>query len=214
MTGDSDVLAQRDTNPTPSDEAQFTATLRAQFGTSIRIKSAMLEDLGESARVASLLVDAYRTGHKLIVFGNGGSAADAQHIAAEFVGKLYIRRRPLPALSLTVNTSVMTAIGNDYGFEEVYERQVEAFGNPGDVAIGISTSGNAENVIRGLRAARLRDVTTVGMTGQSGGRLRGEVDHLVCVPSDDTPRIQEVHILLGHIWSEIVEEALFGRGAT
>ena len=200
--------------PLPPTKLGSRATLRAQFGTSIKIKSAMLEDLGESARVAGLLVDAYRTGHKLILFGNGGSAADAQHIAAEFVGKLYIRRRPLPALSLTVNTSVMTAIGNDYGFEDVYERQVEAFGNPGDVAIGISTSGNAENVIRGLRAARLRDVTTVGMTGQSGGRLRGEVDHLVCVPSDDTPRIQEVHILLGHIWSEIVEDALFGHGAT
>jgi D-sedoheptulose 7-phosphate isomerase len=214
MTVDPDVLAPRDPIAIPSDEAEYTATLRAQFGTSIAIKSAMLDGLDAAARVAALLVDAYRTGHKLIVFGNGGSAADAQHIAAEFVGKLYIRRRPLPALSLTVNTSVMTAIGNDYGFEGVYERQVEAFADPGDVVIGISTSGNAENVIRGVRAARLRNVATVGMTGQSGGRLRGEVDHLVSVPSDDTPRIQEVHILVGHIWSEIVEAALFGHGAT
>jgi D-sedoheptulose 7-phosphate isomerase len=184
--------------------------IRARIQSSIDAKEALARELDMVARIADVLVEAFRDGHSLMLFGNGGSAADAQHIAAEFVGRFYIDRPPLPAIALTTNTSVLTAIGNDYGFDHVFERQVQAFGRPGDVAVGISTSGNAENVVRAVRAARVIGMTAIGLSGRTGGRLASEVDHLVTVPSDDTPRIQEAHILLGHIWSEIVEQALFG----
>ncbi len=177
---------------------------------SIAVKQGLLRHAALCAEVAERIIQAFRDGHKVLLFGNGGSAADAQHIAAEFVGRYYLDRPALPAQALTVNTSSLTAIGNDYDFDQVFARQIEAFGQPGDVAIGISTSGNSRNVIAALRAAKRRDMVTIGMTGESGGQLKAEVEYCICVPSADTPRIQEGHILVGHIVSELVEQAIFG----
>jgi D-sedoheptulose 7-phosphate isomerase len=161
------------------------------------------------AKVSEILIKALRQGNKVLLFGNGGSAADAQHIAAEFVGRFAFDRPALPALALSVNTSCVTAIGNDYGFDQVFSRQIEAIAHPGDVAIGITTSGNSPNVLRAATAARKIGLQTVGLTGRSGGKLKECVDLCVCVPSDETPRIQECHILVGHIISELVEYELF-----
>lgn len=160
------------------------------------------------ARVAELLMTSLQQGNKAILFGNGGSAADAQHIAAELVGRFAFERPALSALALSVNTSCITAIGNDYGYDRVFSRQVEALGRPGDVAIGISTSGNSPNVVRAVLVAKKMGLHTIALTGSVGGELKNAVDHCICVPSDETPRIQECHILIGHIISELVEEAV------
>lgn len=152
---------------------------------------------------------ALQKGGKLLFFGNGGSAADAQHIAAELVGRFAFDRPPLPALALSVNSSCVTAIGNDYGFATIFSRQIEALGRPGDVAIGISTSGNSRNVLEGVATARTLGLHTLALTSATGGKLKNAVDHCICVPSEETPRIQECHILIGHIIAELVEEALF-----
>ena len=184
--------------------------IRRRIEVSIAVKSELLKQSTTLAQVVEKLILVYEAGKKVLLFGNGGSAADAQHIAAEFVGKFYLDRRPLPAEALTVNTSSLTAIGNDYAFEQVFARQVEALGNPGDMAIGISTAGNSSNVFRAVRTAKHKGLITVGLTGANGGRLKGEVDYCICVPSEDTPRIQEAHILVGHILCELVEERLFG----
>ena len=159
--------------------------------------------------VAEALVAAYRAGHKAIFFGNGGSAADAQHLAAEFVGRYLRERKPLPALALNANSSAVTAIGNDYGYDQVFARQLEALALAGDVAVAISTSGNSASVIEGAQCARRLGLFTVALTGASGGRLRDLVDALIAVPSEETPRIQECHILIGHIISELVEQTIF-----
>jgi D-sedoheptulose 7-phosphate isomerase len=185
--------------------------IQQRIRTSIAVKQELLKQSTLLAQVAEKLIEAYEAGKKILLFGNGGSAADAQHIAAELVGKYYMDRRPLPAEALTVNTSSLTAIGNDYAFERIFARQVEALGNPGDVAIGISTSGNSPNVIEAIRAAKKKGMITIGLTGAEGGRLKNEVDYCICVPSKDTPRIQEAHILIGHIWCELIERALFGN---
>ena len=161
------------------------------------------------ANVSEVLIKALRQGNKVLLFGNGGSAADAQHIAAEFVGRFAFDRAALPALALSVNTSCVTAIGNDYGFDRVFSRQIEAIARPGDVAIGITTSGNSPNVLNAMTAARKIRVHTVGLTGRNGGKLKECVDYCICVSSDETPRIQECHILVGHIISELVERELF-----
>jgi D-sedoheptulose 7-phosphate isomerase len=150
-----------------------------------------------------------KSGHKPLLFGNGGSAADAQHIAAEFVGRFGFDRPALPALALSVNSSCVTAIGNDYGFNLAFARQIEALGCPGDVAIGISTSGNSKNILCALTVAKQRGLHTVALTGDTGGILKGAADHCICVPSNITARIQECHILIGHIISELVEQAIF-----
>ena len=165
-------------------------------------------------KIAEIIIEAYRNGKKVILFGNGGSAADAQHITAELVGKYYLDRDPLPAVALTTNTSSLTAIGNDYSFDIVFARQLKASGQKGDVVIGISTSGNSENVIQAFKVAREMGLITVGFTGKSGGKLRSVADHCLCIPSDDTPRIQEGHITIGHIICEIVERELFCSGAS
>jgi D-sedoheptulose 7-phosphate isomerase len=165
--------------------------------------------LEKITQVAEVLLEVLKLGNKPILFGNGGSAADAQHIAAELVGRFAFDRDPLPALAVSVNTSCLTAVGNDYGFELVFARQIQALGRPGDLAIGISTTGNSPNVVRGIEVARAMGLRTAALTGGSGGRLKNLVDHCICVPSDETPRIQECHILVGHILSEIVEEAMF-----
>jgi D-sedoheptulose 7-phosphate isomerase len=192
------------------EQLDFYQLIKTRIQQSIEIKSKLMHDIGIIAETAKLIIEAYRNGKKVILFGNGGSAADAQHIAAELAGKYYMDRTPLPAEALTVNTSTLTAIGNDYGFEQIFARQVEALGTPGDIAIGISTSGNSPNVIEGIRVAKKKGMITIGLTGAEGGQLKNEVDYCICVPSKDTPRIQEAHILIGHIWCELIERALFG----
>ena len=189
---------------------QLQAVISQRIKDSIAVKQLLLRHAEICAEVAERLIRAIKRGNKVLLFGNGGSAADAQHIAAEFVGRYYLDRPALPAQALTVNTSSLTAIGNDYNYDQIFSRQIEAFGQAGDVAIGISTSGNSRNVIEALRAAKRHDMVAVGMTGESGGQLKAEVDYCICVPSKDTPRIQEAHILVGHILSELVEQAIFG----
>lgn len=179
---------------------------------SIAAKQKLLESedvLRAVAKTSEILIEELRKGNKALLFGNGGSAADAQHIAAELVGRFAFDRPALPALALSVNTSCITAIGNDYGFEQVFSRQLEALGRPGDVAIGISTTGNSANVLHALTTAKKIGLHTVALTGGSGGGLRSVVDHCICIPSADTPRIQECHILIGHIISELVEREIF-----
>lgn len=186
--------------------------VRQEFQSSVELKQHTLDDTAFMQQVTDmghLLIDCYEAGNKLLVAGNGGSAADAQHIAAEFVSRFNFDRPGLPALALTTDTSILTAVGNDYGYEQLFRRQVEANGLGGDVFLGISTSGNSPNILEALEAARLKGITTFGFTGQSGGRMRELCDHCLCVPSDDTPRIQEVHILIGHTLCAMVELALF-----
>lgn len=169
------------------------------------------EAIAMIVRVSEILIDALQQGNKLLLFGNGGSAADAQHIAAEFVGRFAFDRPALPALALSVNTSCVTAIGNDYGFELVFARQIEALGRAGDVAIGISTSGNSPNIIRALSTAKKMSLYTVALTGGTGGKVRDVGDCCICAPSDETPRIQECHILIGHVIAELVEQTIFNE---
>lgn len=167
------------------------------------------DTIATMVKVSELLIYALKRGNKVLLFGNGGSAADAQHIAAELVGRFAFNRPALPALALSVNSSCVTAIGNDYGFEQVFSRQIEALARPGDVAIGISTSGNSPNVLQGLAAAKKMGLHTAALTGRTGGVLRDKVDHCICAPSKETPRVQECHILIGHILSELVEREMF-----
>jgi D-sedoheptulose 7-phosphate isomerase len=175
------------------------------------LSGACMPDL---AAAADALISAYQRGRKAIFFGNGGSAADAQHLAAEFVGRYLRERDPMPALALNANSSAITAIGNDYGYEEVFARQLQALAVPGDVAVAISTSGNSESVIRGVARAQSLGLFTIGITGASGGRLRGLVDILIAIPSSETPRIQECTILVGHALCDVVERASAAAGTT
>jgi D-sedoheptulose 7-phosphate isomerase len=177
---------------------------------SIRVKSEFfLTEADLIAETAERMARALRDGKKVLLFGNGGSAADAQHIAAEFVGRFIPDRVPLPALSLATDTSALTALGNDYGYNTVFSRQLQALGNAGDVAIGISTSGNSPNVLEALDAARKKGLLTIGLTGQDGGKMNGRADVLFRVPSRMTPRIQETHITLGHVLCELIDRELF-----
>jgi D-sedoheptulose 7-phosphate isomerase len=159
-------------------------------------------------RVVGMIARSMAAGGTLMVCGNGGSAADAQHIAAELTGRFFRDRRPLRALALHANTSSLTAIGNDYGYEEVFAREIGAHGRPGDVLLAISTSGNSRNVLRAIEAARKKDIAVVGLTGGPGGRMRELCDVCLCVPSNSTPRIQECHILIGHTICELLENVL------
>ncbi|MEA2450311.1 MAG: D-sedoheptulose 7-phosphate isomerase [Thermoleophilaceae bacterium] len=163
------------------------------------------------ADVAGAIAESLRRGGKLVLFGNGGSAADAQHIAAELVGRYLRDRAALPALALTDNSSILTAVANDYGYDHVFKRQVEAVCRAGDVALALSTSGDSPNVVAGVEAARTAGARTVGLTGAGGGHLLELCDVCIRVPSDDTPRIQEAHALIGHVLCEIVEDELGGR---
>ena len=197
-----------------SESSHFEHRVSMLIEASIATKQSMLgnrELVSTMAKVSEILIHALRQGNKALLFGNGGSAADAQHIAAEFVGRFAFDRPALAALALSVNSSCVTAIGNDYGYDLIFSRQIEALARPGDVALGISTSGNSPNVIKGLSTARKLKLHTVAMTGAGGGALKGMVDHCLCVPSDDTPRVQESHILVGHILSELVESAMFPK---
>ncbi len=165
----------------------------------------------EIARAAQLIIDSMRDGGKLALCGNGGSAADAQHIAAEMVGRFQMERRPLPAIALTTDTSVLTGIGNDYGFSDVFSKQVEALLVAGDVLIALTTSGNSANCLEAVKAAREQGVTTIALTGAGGGEIARQVDLALIVPHEQTARIQEIHITIGHALCELVEEALCGR---
>jgi D-sedoheptulose 7-phosphate isomerase len=188
--------------------------IQAIVAASVDLKQRVLADTALLDRVqqsADTCVAALRQDKKLLFCGNGGSAADAQHLAAEFSGRFYYDRDPLFAEALHVNTSYLTAVGNDYSYEDIYERIVRAKGREGDVLFGISTSGNSENIVRAMHTARNRGMVTIGLTGETGGRMAAECDLLLNVPSTDTPRIQEVHILLGHIICELVEAAIFPR---
>jgi D-sedoheptulose 7-phosphate isomerase len=177
---------------------------------SIRVKQQLLEQAPLLEEMARILFDCIRGGGKVIFFGNGGSAADAQHLAAELAGRFYLDRPSLPALSLSTNTSTLTAVGNDYGFEHVFARQLPGVARRGDVAVAISTSGNSPNVLEAARLARSMGLITFGWTGRDGGQLAGLVDYVLKVDSDLSPRIQEAHILAGHLLCEIAERRLFG----
>lgn len=162
--------------------------------------------LAQIQQFAEICSQGLKSGNRLYLMGNGGSAADCQHLAAEFVGKFQKIRRGLPAIALTTDTSILTAVGNDYGFDAIFVRQIEALVNPGDIVIGMSTSGNSGNVIQAIELAHEMGAVTIGLSGQDGGQLRGICDLCIQVPSDVAARIQEAHILIGHIVCEFVEE--------
>jgi len=186
-----------------------------QVNESYETKQAIHEDnelMSLIKEVAQVTVEAYKKGNKTLIAGNGGSAADAQHIAGEFVSKFYFDRPGLASIALTTDTSILTAIGNDYGYEKLFSRQVQANGVEGDVFIGISTSGNSENIVEALKECKKKGMVTIGLTGESGGKMKELCDYCICVPSNETPRIQESHILIGHIICAVVEEEIFGKG--
>ena len=162
-------------------------------------------------RSVEALVKAFKNGNKVLFCGNGGSAADAQHLAAEFSGRFYTDREALPAEALHVNTSYMTAVANDYSYDVVYSRMVQGIGKKGDVLVGLSTSGNSSNIVKAFEVAKAKDMVTIGFTGATGGKMKDICDLLINVPSTDTPRIQESHILLGHIICQLVEEQYFAK---
>ncbi len=181
---------------------------------SIEVKQKILSDssLVDLIReVARHCTEAFCNGNKVLFCGNGGSAADAQHLAAEFSGRFYYDRPPLPSEALHVNTSYLTAVANDYSYDEVYSRIVRGSGKEGDILIGISTSGNSKNIIKAFEVANELGMITIAMTGESGGKMKNQCDYLINVPSSDTPRIQESHIMIGHIICELVETALFPK---
>lgn len=183
-----------------------------QIRDSIEVKQRLLDDSSiqeQIHRAAQMMIEAYRIGKKTLLAGNGGSAADAQHIAGEFVSRFYFDRPGLPSIALTTDTSILTAIGNDYGYEKVFSRQVQAQGIQGDVFVGISTSGNSANIIEALRTCKEKGISTIGFTGMGGGKMAGLCDICIQVPSQETPRIQEAHILIGHILCCLVEDVIF-----
>lgn len=189
--------------------------IKEHFEDSIAVKTKILNDeklLGLIKKVALETTKAYKEGKKTLLAGNGGSAADAQHIAGEFVSRFYFDRPGIPSIALTTDTSILTAIGNDYGYEKLFSRQVQAQGVEGDIFIGISTSGNSANIIEALKVCKEKGILSVGLTGESGGAMNELCDYCIKVPSNKTPRIQESHILIGHIICAIVEEELFGKG--
>jgi D-sedoheptulose 7-phosphate isomerase len=181
---------------------------------SINIKNKILDDdklLQIVKDCVSVIVSAFKKGNKVLFCGNGGSAADAQHLAAEFSGRFYVDRDALPAEALHCNTSYITAVGNDYGYDVIYSRMIKGIGNKGDVLVGLSTSGNSKNIIKAFEIAKEKEMITIAFTGESGGRLKKLSDFLINIPSDDTPRIQESHIMLGHIICQRVEEIYFAE---
>lgn len=181
---------------------------------SVEVKNKILEDPGALTNIEKAVEEiekAFRNGNKVLFCGNGGSAADAQHLAAEFSGKFYIDREPLFAEALHTNASFLTAVANDYSYDEVFTRAIKAMGREGDVLVGISTSGNSKNVVKAIEAADQKGMITFGFTGGNGGKMKEICKYLIRIPSNDTPRIQEAHILIGHIICEIVEKKIFGN---
>ena len=185
--------------------------IKFEFEEHLKTSQATFESIGHSVEVAAkLCIDCLKNGKKILLFGNGGSAADAQHIAAELVGRYKTRRKGLAAIALTTDTSALTSIGNDYGYDRVFDRQVEALANKGDVAIGISTSGNSINVINALKVASKLNCNTIGFSGQDGGEMNKICNINLAVPSEDTPRIQEMHILIGHTICHLIDQEFTG----
>lgn len=179
---------------------------------SLTVKNQVMNDtrlISLVGDIVSLIVDRFRQGKHLYFCGNGGSAADAQHLAAEFSGRFYINRDALPAEALHCNTSYLTAVANDFSFDLIYSRLIKGIGKPGDILIGMSTSGNSENILKAFDTAREKGITTIGMTGEGGGKIKELSDYLIDIPSRNTPRIQEAHMLLGHIICQLVEELYF-----
>ena len=186
--------------------------IKRNISDSISIKKKLLQNddiMVDIIKVADLIVEAFNKGNKLLFCGNGGSAADAQHLAAEFSGKYYLNRPPLHAEALHTDTSFMTAVSNDFSFDEVYARLIKGIGKQGDILIGMSTSGNSKNVIKALEEAKKKNIITIGFTGKANGNMKSYCDYLINIPSDDTPRIQECHLMLGHAICELVENELF-----
>ena len=179
---------------------------------SIDTKQSVLQNEGLLKTIEAsidVIVNAFRNGNRVYFCGNGGSAADAQHLAAEFSGRFYTDRKALPAEALHCNTSYLTAVANDYSFDEVYSRLIDGIGEKGDVLVGLSTSGNSPNILKAFNTAKKKEMVTIGFTGKSGGEMRTLCDHLINIPSTDTPRIQESHIMVGHIICQLVEEKYF-----
>ncbi len=186
--------------------------VKDQFKQSIQIKKSVLEhDAGMIVRAARVMIDCFRNGGKLLIAGNGGSASDAQHFAGEMVGRLNFDREALPAVALTADTAVLSALANDYSFDAVFKKQVEALGTAGDVFIGLSTSGCSKNVIDAASAARARGMKTVSLLGKTGGELKKMSDYYIIVPSSLSQRIQETHITIIHVWCDIIEDVLFSK---
>jgi D-sedoheptulose 7-phosphate isomerase len=185
--------------------------IKEALNESIRVKQGVLNLTPQIKQATEKIIESYKNKGKMIVFGNGGSAADAQHIVAELVNKLYFDRPMLNAISLTVNTSVLTAIGNDSSYDDTFSRQIESLAEKNDVLLGISTSGNSPNVVNALLKAKEKGVFTIGLTGETGGKMKDNVDLLLNVPSSDVARIQESHIAIGHIICELVEKEMFGH---
>jgi len=185
-------------------------TLLNKIEEAIEIKRRFfVENAERLIEAAELIAEVFRKGGKLLIVGNGGSAADAQHLAAEFVNRFEMERAPLPAIALTTDTSILTSVGNDYSFHEVFSKQVRALGRAGDMLLAISTSGNSENVLKALEQARKMDIATIALTGRDGGRLKGMADITLVVEAESTPRIQEVHITACHMLCELTEKMLF-----
>ena len=181
--------------------------VREIFQESISVKEKTLEEnLDKIQQVVKMLIAAFDDGKKILIFGNGGSAADSQHIAAEFIGRFRKERQSLPTIALSTDTSILTALANDYDFEIIFSRQIEGLGQRGDVALGISTSGNSKNVVKGIQAAKAKGMKTISLTGQGGGRLAEISDVCIAVPSKVTARIQESHMTIAHVICELVEE--------
>lgn len=179
---------------------------------SLAVKSQVLNDLrliGLVGDLVTLITDRFRQGKHLYFCGNGGSAADAQHLAAEFSGRFYINRDALPSEALHCNTSYLTAVANDFSYEVIYSRLIKGIGKPGDILVGMSTSGNSVNILKAFETAREKGITTIGMTGEGGGKMKELCDYLIDIPSRNTPRIQEAHMLLGHVICQLVEEKYF-----
>ena len=192
----------------------FADLIKSKLNEGASIKDAMRQDehlVSTIEKIATEFVDAFGSGHKVLLCGNGGSAADSMHIAAELVGRFCSDRESLPAISLAANTSTVTAIGNDYSFEDIFARQVHGLGKKGDVLVGLSTSGNSENVVRAILVAREKGLCTVAFTGSDGGKLLDAAELCLQIPSDNTARVQEAHIFSAHIVCELVEVGLFGN---
>jgi len=194
--------------------AQSTTRIKEILENNVKVKQAILSNnklIETIEKVADKMAACFKSSGKVLFCGNGGSAADAQHLAAELSGRFYYDRPSLPAEAIHVNTSYLTAVANDYTFDEIYSRYVSGVGKPGDMLIGISTSGNSENILRAITEAKRIGMTTVAFTGLSGGKMKKITDFLINVPSTDTPRIQESHILVGHIICELVEKEVFPK---
>ncbi|WP_158824898.1 D-sedoheptulose-7-phosphate isomerase [Mucilaginibacter lacusdianchii] len=190
------------------------STIQSQIEASIQVKQSILSSshlIQQIEQAAKLITQAYQNGKKTLLAGNGGSAADAQHISGEFVSRFNFDRPAIPSIALSTDTSILTGIGNDYGYERLFARQIEAHGNAGDVFIAISTSGNSPNILKALEICKARGVQSIGWTGETGGKMADLCDICIKVPSTTTPRIQESHILIGHIICNIVEDELFGH---